>query len=929
MMQRRHRRALVLLSAIAMLTSPLSAQEAGVLVLDTTGFWRVHYRIGPPVARKDPASGAGGKVETLEFPQKWLMRGTPLPPAGWEKPDFDDSGWARFPGMLNVSPSYHVLAFKSPFVSLECLRGKFNVTDPAKAGQLTLTASYHGGIVVYLNGTEVARKNLPPGGGVEGLADDYVYEKYDPKTPETKRRELGDVKIPPHLVQKGVNVLTLEVHRSAYDTRDVILEGRRSTKTIAWGSGGLASVRLRSSGGDGVRCDYARPTVFHVWNSEPMQVDTDLDYGDLNETLKPIRIVGTRNGAFSGKVVIGSPNPIRGLRAVMSDLVSRPLVPKGPRGPEGRTGGTIAAASVRVRYAKADTSQAGIQHRYLEYPACFGGLEEFPPEEVTVRTSRSRPWSFKPFESPGVSVVFGAVQPVWITVNVPADATPGDYEGTLTISAADEQTVRVPVSVRVCGFKLPAPGDYHTWVDITDSPESVAMQYEVPFWSDDHLKRMGKSLTLLSRVGQKVVHIRLICRTNAGNAQSMVRWVKQAPSGNRDSLGTGDGGYTYDFTPMEKYLDLVEACGIRPSVVCFQVWDTYLEGGRGGPEQYAGEAVQEARAARADDGPVVSMIDPATPQAGQAGKIEEVALPKYSTPEKSLPMWKPLMEEIARRMKKRGLERAMMIGLSTDNHPAKEVVDFFRKVAPGVPWVSHGHSMPHELDGVPVKYLTGVWAGGKFPSDPSVGRTYGWMRTFSGLRSNEFSAADGAVLAHHPRNPWENFPVTSYRALGEMNIAGQQRGFGRIGADFWPVLKDKRGRLIGSLSARYPETRWRNLDIRSCILSPGRDGAISTQRFEMMREGIQECEARIFIERAILEKKIDGDLADRCQEVLDERIPPLRIGTSLLAQQADADNTWWNWPGSLGYNWYVGSGWQERSEKLYSAAAEVARALEK
>jgi len=81
-------------------------------------------------------------------------------------------------------------------------------------------------------------------------------------------------------------------------------------------------VRLTASG-EGVRPNCMRPKGFQVWNSEPMQVDTDLDYGDPNEELKPIRIVGTLGGAFSGKVLVGSPKPIKGLKAVMSDLVAR------------------------------------------------------------------------------------------------------------------------------------------------------------------------------------------------------------------------------------------------------------------------------------------------------------------------------------------------------------------------------------------------------------------------------------------------------------------------------------------------------------------------------------------------------------------------------------------------------------------------------
>ncbi|HUW56228.1 MAG TPA: hypothetical protein VMZ92_06305, partial [Planctomycetota bacterium] len=281
---------------------------------------------------------------------------------------------------------------------------------------------------------------------------------------------------------------------------------------------------------------------------------------------------------------------------------------------------------------------------------------------------------------------------------------------------------------------------------------------------------------------------------------------------------------------------------------------------------------------------------------------------------------------------RRGLEKTAMLGISTDNQPTREVVDFFKEVCPDVPWMSHGHAMPEDLHGVPVKYLSGVWAGGKFPADPSEGRTYGWKRTFSGFRSNEFSSPSGAVLAHHPRNLWQVFPLTSLRLIGEMNIAGQQRGFARLGGDFWAVLEDRRGRTR-SLAARYPETSWRNLDIQTRLLSPGKSGAVATHRFEMLREGLQECEARIFIEKAILEKKIDGESAERAQAVLDERIPAIRRGvstlgiTSVWTSFAYIDNSWWQIPGVMGHYWYVGSDWQARSKQLYTAAADVARAL--
>jgi len=69
-------------------------------------------------------------------------------------------------------------------------------------------------------------------------------------------------------------------------------------------------------------------------------------------------------------------------------------------------------------------------------------------------------------------------------------------------------------------------------------------------------------------VGDKTVYIPLICDTNMGNDESMVRWVKQA-----------DGSYKHDLSVMEKYLDAVIKYQGKPTVVCLYVWDCYLEGG--------------------------------------------------------------------------------------------------------------------------------------------------------------------------------------------------------------------------------------------------------------------------------------------------------------------------------------------------------------
>jgi hypothetical protein len=178
--------------------------------------------------------------------------------------------------------------------------------------------------------------------------------------------------------------------------------------------------------------------------------------------------------------------------------------------------------------------------------------------------------------------------------------------------------------------------------------------------------------------------------------------------------------------------------------------------------------------------------------------------------------------------------------------------------------------------------------------------------------------------------------MTVFRHMGELNIASTYRGFARFGGDFWPVLSDSRGRLVGTLSGRYPKSGWGTIDIATCLLSPGQNGAMATTRFEMLREGVQECEARIFIEKALTDKalraKLGDDLAGRCQEILDERTRWVLRGLSSYIQSGEATHHAVRLEGRrfpaamIGYQLYIGSPWQDRSRDLFDAAAEVAKA---
>ena len=78
-----------------------------------------------------------------------------------------------------------------------------------------------------------------------------------------------------------------------------------------------------------------------------------------------------------------------------------------------------------------------------------------------------------------------------------------------------------------------------------------------------------------------------------------------------------------------------------------------------------------------------------------------------------------------------------------------------------------------------------------------------------------------------------------------------------------------------------------------------------------MRENIQETEARIFLEKLLTAKPcpLPDDLAEKAQAVLDERARWSRLADGLF-------DVAWAWPSS---------GWEDRTARLYQAAAEAAK----
>ena len=552
-----------------------------------------------------------------------------------------------------------------------------------------------------------------------------------------------------------------------------------------------------------------------LWTCDMVTDETSYISTNVVRVLKPINLVGARNGSFSVKVVVESAGAISGVVATVSALTGM--------------GSTIPAQNVQLRYGKAWDAK-----NVFPTPRPDILLAAAPKEVVPMEYRIKGGWKVS------------ALLPVWVTVRVPKEAKAGAYTGRVTV-----QGVVVPLNLDVQNWTLPDSQDYRTFTDFIESPDTLALEYNLPLWSEQHWKMIDRSFQLLSSCGACTLYIPLICRSNLGNEQSMVRWIPR-----------GGGKYDYDFTVMDKYLDSAVKNMGKPKLVVFNVWDICMSKDamdRGLWDK--NDATGKARVGLVGKGPRVTALDAATKEASV------LTLPRYEDAA-SKSLWAPLFAEIRKRMEKRGLDKTMMLGLMPDLWPNKEEVAFWKSISGDIPWAIHGHAGARDDVMIGKKGLYNISDIGYaafvynliFNANPDKGRMYGWRQP--------------SLLASYLRNGQMNvWSPLEMREVPVFAITGGQRGPGRLGGDFWPAVRNSKGARSGAVWARYPENNWRNLDILDWFLAPGPDGPVATARLEYLREGIQVCEARIFLEDALLDDakkaKLGAELAKRCQDALD------------------------------------------------------------
>lgn len=155
-------------------------------------------------------------------------------------------------------------------------------------------------------------------------------------------------------------------------------------------------------------------------------------------------------------------------------------------------------------------------------------------------------------------------RPVWLRIDVPAEAAPGQYKGTLRITALGQQDVELPYIIEVLDHVLPDASEWNFHLDLWQNPFSISRHYEVEPWSAQHFDAMRPYMQMLADAGQKTITASII--HDPWNSQThdvyqqMIKWTKKK-----------DGTWEYDYTHFDQWVVYMMDLGIDKFINCYSM----------------------------------------------------------------------------------------------------------------------------------------------------------------------------------------------------------------------------------------------------------------------------------------------------------------------------------------------------------------------
>ncbi|MFL5738639.1 MAG: glycoside hydrolase domain-containing protein [Flavisolibacter sp.] len=188
------------------------------------------------------------------------------------------------------------------------------------------------------------------------------------------------------------------------------------------------------------------------------------------------------------------------------------------------------------------------------YGARYANCGESPDSSLFLMPDRFE--AFDRFDLPGKTV-----RPVWVSLNIPQEASAGNYRATVEVRSA-HSVAQMNIMLHVQNMVLPKPHEWKHRLDIWQNPWAVAWENHLVPWSEEHKALLKKHLKLYADAGGKFITTYAVHSPWSDNSYmiegGMIEWIK-----------TKNGSWKFDYNIFDQYVQLAMDVGIDKAITLY------------------------------------------------------------------------------------------------------------------------------------------------------------------------------------------------------------------------------------------------------------------------------------------------------------------------------------------------------------------------
>lgn len=197
--------------------------------------------------------------------------------------------------------------------------------------------------------------------------------------------------------------------------------------------------------------------------------------------------------------------------------------------------------------------------RYVLTDEFAGGCGYRQPEDFAVQLYPDGLDGAACFDKPRNST-----RPLWLTFEIPRDASPAIYTSTMEVRAWRQDPVTVQLELEVLSRTLPPPSEWVFHLDLWQNPYAVPRMEGVEPWSEAHWEALVPLMKLLADAGQKVITTTITDAPWDGQTfdpfGSMVEWRVN-----------GEGDWEFDYAVFDRWVELMMSLGVKKQINAYSM----------------------------------------------------------------------------------------------------------------------------------------------------------------------------------------------------------------------------------------------------------------------------------------------------------------------------------------------------------------------